>query len=280
MKIVIAVPCREDEPAVGETVRSVAASTARLVADGDDVRIVVCVNGSDPANGPARAALDGLDVGVAIEVVELAVASKTAAWNRLRQEDADITVFADADITVDADAIPALVDALRDGRFAAAAGRQRHVVPETLAGQVAAVPHRLRWGGLLGTLYAARTASLPDRMPDVLLDDAWLFGTIGPDRIASVGDATATVRLAATWRDLWRQRVRAEAGKAQLRKLGVELAPPPTELSPVGVVRSYPAREWPLVAVLYVVKLAARVRARFGGQRWRPAVSTKPRPDN
>ena len=279
MKVVLAVPCHEDEPSVEATVRSLAASAAGVRRGGDDIRLVVCVNGRDPSNSRARRALRGLDVGIPMEVTELAVPSKTAAWNRLRAEDADIIVFADADISVEPVAVPALVDALRDERYDAAAGTQRHIIPTSVAGRVAAIPHRLRWGGLLGTLYAARTRSLPERMPDVLLDDAWLFGTIGANRIARVADATATVRLAATWRDLWRQRVRAEAGKVQLRKLGVELAAPPKELSPLGVARNYPAREWPLVAALFVVKVAARVRSRFAGDRWRPAASTKARPE-
>lgn len=275
MRIVVAIPCHETEPAVAATVRSLAGSARGLIAAGHDVRIVVCVNGADPARSPAAAALRDLDAGVALSVVELGEPSKPAAWTRLRAEPADITVFADADIEVEPGALPALVAALADPSVRAAAGGQRHVVPRTAAGRVAAVPHRLEWGGLLGTLYAARTDALPAAMPPVLLDDAWLFGHLGGEHVARVPEAAASVVLPATWRDLWRQRVRAEGGKEELRRLGVPLAAPPPEISGWRVLTAYPVREWPYVAALAAVKVAARLWSRRAGDRWRPATSTK-----
>lgn len=280
LQVVVGVLCHEAEPAVAATVGALARAGRPLVEAGHAARVVVCVNGSAPERSPAARALaalgDHVD-GVPLAVLTLPVASKPAAWTRLRAEPADVTVFADADIDVGADALIALVDAVTgDEPTVLAAAGQTHVVPPTLAGRVAAVPHRLRWGGLLGTLYAARTADLPAEMPAVLLDDAWLFGSIGADRVRRVDRATASVTLAGTWRDLWRQRVRAEAGKRQLAALGVPLAAPPGDLSPTGVLRAYPVREWPLVAALFAVKVAAALRARVGRtDRWRLATSTK-----
>ncbi|HZN14715.1 MAG TPA: glycosyltransferase family 2 protein [Acidimicrobiales bacterium] len=268
MTVIVAIPCHEDEPVVDATVRSV-------MADAPGTRVVVCINGRDPANSVAQRALRGL----AIDVIHLDVASKPAAWTRLRQEDAAIIVFIDADVTLEGGSIAALVDALSDEQAVIAAAGQRHDPPTSLAERVASVPHRLEWGGLLGTLYAARTAALPAEMPgEILLDDAWLWAVVGPDRIVRVEEAIAVVRRASTFRDLWRQRVRAEAGKRQLTAIGLPLAPPAQDASIGGAIRAYPAREWPLVALLTGVKIAARLRARVGPPRWLPAVSSKTRP--
>ena len=202
------------------------------------------------------------------------VASKPAAWNLLRAEPADIHVFADADITVNPGALPTLIRALDAPGVAAATGVQDHVGDGPVA-RTANVPHRLAWGGLLGTLYAAHTDALPDEMPEVILDDAWLFAAIGADWVVQVREAVARVKLPTRWRDLWRQRVRAERGKAQLKKLDLPLAKSPTQASALRVWRAYPVAEWPYVAMLAGIKAAASVRGRFGPPTWDLAESTK-----
>jgi hypothetical protein len=207
----------------------------------------------------------------------LEVGSKPAAWNVLRHEPADVHVFADADVIVNAWALPALVDAVAAKGVVAAAAKQDHL-GEGLVAHVALVPHRLEWGGLLGTLYAVRSDALPDAMPgEVLLDDAWLFAQLGAQgRLEQVPLATATVQLPTRWRDLWRQRVRAEAGKRQLRALGLPMAEPPRESTSIyRTLVAYPPREWPYVATLAVVKLAAALQARRGHPEWKLATTTK-----
>ena len=269
-RVVIAVPCHRDEPALARTLDSLAASAARLECEW---RIVVCVNGRESAHSPAADAVR--ERGATLRLLD--TGSKPGAWSVLRHEPADIHVFADADVVVNAWALPALVDAVQAKGVVAAAAKQEHV-GEGLVAHVARTPHRLAWGGILGTLYAARTEELPDEMaPDVLLDDAWLFARLSSrGRVEQVPLATATVRLPTRWRDLWRQRVRAEAGKQQLRALGLPMAPPPPEATSLyRTLVAYPPKEWPYVAALAVVKFAAARRARAGVVDWKPATSTK-----
>ena len=274
MRVVIGIPCHRDEPGIARTLASLAASAARLE---HEWRIVVCVNGPDSAASPAAAAVRAADASSRVTLRLLDVGSKPAAWTVLRHEPADVHVFADADVTVNAWALPALVDAVSAAGVVAAAARQEHLGDGVVA-HVARVPHRLEWGGILGTLYAARSDALPDEMRrDVLLDDAWLFAQLGSKgRVEQVKLATATVQLPTRWRDLWRQRVRAEAGKQQLRALGLPMAEPAAETKSVyRTLVAYPPREWPYVAALAAVKLAAALRARRGRSEWKLATSTK-----
>jgi len=271
-RIVVGVPCHRDEPGIVRTVASLAESAERLA---DPVRIVVCINGADPGDGAAAAALRD-NPGLAI-VRLLDEASKPAAWTALRDEPGDVHVFADADITVNKWALPALVDGLDERDVVATAAKQQHE-GEGVVAHVAAVPHRLAWGGLLGTLYAAKTEALPVEMPlDVLLDDAWLFAQLGgAGRVAQAPLAIATVQLPTRWRDLWRQRVRAEAGKQQLTSMGLPLAAPPKETTSIyRTLVAYPPREWPFVAALAGIKFFAARRARKGYGEWKLATSTK-----
>ncbi len=271
-RVVIVVPCHRDEPGIARTVASLAESAARLE---HDWRIVVCVNGPDSARGPAAEALRNCDVPVTVRLLN--IGSKPAAWNVLRHEPADVHVFADADVLVNNWALPVLIDAVLTNGVVAAAAKQEHL-GHGLVAHIARIPHRLAWGGLLGTLYAARTDALPDDMPtDVLLDDAWLFAQLSAaGRTEQVPLATATVQLPTRWRDLWRQRVRAEAGKQQLAALNLPTAPPPTGATSIyRALVAYPPKEWPFVAALAGVKFFAARRARRGAVEWKPAESTK-----
>lgn len=268
-RVVIAVPCYRDEPGIARTVASLIDSAQRLECEW---QLVVCVNGPDAAHSPAATALAGSNVVVRL----LDVGSKPGAWNVLRHEPADVHVFADADVTVNKWAIPALVDALTPGVVATAA-KQEHL-GDGLVARVARIPHRLAWGGILGTLYAVRTEALPDSMPaDVLLDDAWLFAQLqDKGRLEQVTLATASVQLPTRWRDLWRQRVRAEGGKQQLVALGLPMAQPPKEATSIyRTLVAYPPKDWPLVAVLAGLKFFAARKARRDGVEWKPATSTK-----
>lgn len=271
-RIVIGVPCHRDEPGIARTVASLAESAERL---DDPWRIVVCVNGQDPGNGAAAAALRAEPGRAVVRLLD--VASKPAAWNALRDEPGDVHVFADADVTVSKWALPALIDGLDAPGVVATAAKQAHV-GNGLVAHIARVPHRLDWDGLLGTLYAVKTAALPPEMPtDVLLDDAWLFAHLGAaGAVAPTPLAVATVQLPTRWRDLWRQRVRAEAGKQQMQQLGLPMATPPKEATSVyKTLVAYPPREWGHVAALAAIKFFAARRARKGYGDWKLATSTK-----
>jgi hypothetical protein len=271
-RVVICVPCHRDEPGIARTVASLSESAERLE---QPWRIVVCINGVDPGNGPAADAMRADPGRASVRLLE--VASKPAAWTALRDEPADIHVFADADITVNKWAIPALVDGLDEPDVVATAAKQEHLGEGTVA-RVARIPHRLAWGGLLGTLYAAKTSALPEVMPEgVLLDDAWLFANLTQERrVAQMPLAVATVQLPNRWRDLWRQRVRAEAGKQQMQELGLPLAPPPKEMSSLyRTLVAYPPGDWAYVATLAGIKYFAARRARKGDVDWKLATSTK-----
>lgn len=271
-RIVVAIPCHRDEPGIARTVAALEASAERL---DHPWRIVVCINGEDPGNGPAAAAMREHKGHGLVRLLE--VASKPAAWNALRDEPADIHVFVDADVTVNNWAIPALVDALDAPGVVGSAAKQAHLGDGVVA-RVAGIPHRLAWGGILGTLYAAKTESLPQEMPvDVLLDDAWLFAQLtAKGEVVQVPLAIATVQLPTRWRDLWRQRVRAEAGKQQMVALGLPMAAAPKEATSIyRTLIAYPPKDWAYVAALAGIKIAAARRARKGYSGWKLATSTK-----
>lgn len=273
MRVVAAVPCHSDEPAVGRTVADLSDDLAGF----DAARIVVCVNGVGARTSPAAAALAEVP---GVEVRFLEQPSKAAAWNLLRQEAADVTVFSDADVRIAPGSVAALLDALEAHPDAVlASGAQRPAAPDSMAGRAASVPFKLRWQGVAGTLYAARTEWLPEMPSDVILDDAWLWAAAsarGEGAIVPVPQAVATFRPAASWRDLWRQRLRAEAGKRQLRSWDVSLAPAPEAARPsIAFLRTYSPRELPAVAALAGIKVAASVWSRLRPPTWGTAPTTK-----
>lgn len=260
--VVGVVPCYERDAGVSLTVASLREQMER---------VVVCVNGESPADSPAARELAGSGA----EVVLLTPGSKPKAWARLRQVEADILVFCDADAIVEPGAVAAMVRALEDDPDLAVAAAEQHFEPPTsLPGRVAAVPFRLSFTGIAGPLYAGRRDLLPTEVPELYLEDAWLTEHLG-DRVRRVPGAASRIRMPETWSDLWTQRVQTAAARRTLREMGVVLPPGPPGLTPTTVVRTYPVGEWPAVAILAVVKLAAMVRARLGPVRKRSPASTK-----
>ena len=273
MRVVAAVACHRDEPGVARTVGDLSDDLGRF----DAARIVVCVNGRGSKTSPAAAALAEVP---GVELRFLEEASKPAAWNVLRKEPADVTVFSDADVRITPGSVAALVEALEEHPDAVlASAAQRPADAESAAARAASVPFKLSWRGVAGTLYAARTEWLPEMPADVILDDAWLWAAanaMGEGCIVSVPEAVATFRPASSWRDLWRQRLRAEAGKRQLKSWGVQLAPPPAASRPsVATLRTYSPTELPSVAALAGIKLAASVWSRLRPPTWGTAPTTK-----
>ncbi|HUR48109.1 MAG TPA: glycosyltransferase [Acidimicrobiales bacterium] len=273
MRVVAAVACHRDEPGVARTVADLSDGLGQFEA----ARIVVCVNGLAARTSPAATALAEVP---GVELRFLEQPSKAEAWNVLRREVADVTVFSDADVRITPGSVAALVEALEEHPDAVlASAAQRPSEPESPAARAASSPFKLTWQGVAGTLYAARTEWLPEMPADVILDDAWLWAAasaMGEGCIVSVPDAVATFRPASSWRDLWRQRLRAEAGKRQLRSWGVRLAPAPDAARPSWTtLRTYSPRELPAVAALAAVKLAASGWSRLRQPDWGTAPTTK-----
>ena len=273
MRVVAAVPCHRDEPAVARTLADLSDSLAQL----DGARLVVCINGPGAKTSPAATAVAEVP---GAEVRFIDKASKPAAWNLLRSEPADVTVFSDADVRIEPGSVPALVDALEEHPDAVlASAAQRPEAVASLPSRVAAIPFKLAWGGVAGTLYAARTEWLPQMPDDVILDDAWLWAAasaMGEGAVVRVPEAIATFRPASSWRDLWRQRLRAEAGKRQLRSWNVRLAPAPKASRPsTATLRTYRPTELPAVAALAAIKLGAAIWSKFRQPEWGTSPTTK-----
>lgn len=276
--VVVGVPCHRDEPGVARTARQLLEQLDGM----DGARVVVCVNGADPESSPAAASLRTVAAqDRRLEVVLLDQASKPAAWNRLRAEPATVSVFCDADVELEPGSVRALVTALEQAPASTvlAAAAQRPREGGGFFAGVARVPFRLDWGGVAGTLYAARTEWLPEMPEGVLLDDAWLWAQaadMGEGAVLRVPAAEAVFTPAQRLGDLWRQRRRAEAGKRQLTAWGLDLAPEPAGGRPgLATLQAYPLRDWPAVAALAGIKLAAAVWSRLRPAEWGTAPSTK-----
>lgn len=273
MRVVAAVPCHRDEPAVARTLADLSDNLAQF----DGARLVVCINGPGAKTSPAATAVAEVP---GVEARFIDQASKPAAWNLLRSEPADVTVFSDADVRVEPGSVAALVEALEEHPDAVlASASQRPEAAASRAARVATVPFKLKWGGVAGTLYAARTEWLPQMPDDVILDDAWLWASasaMGEGAIVHVPEAVAIFRPASSWRDLWRQRLRAEAGKRQLRAWGVRMAPAPKASRPsAATLRAYAPTELPAVAALAAIKLGASIWSKSRQPTWGTAPTTK-----
>jgi hypothetical protein len=241
-RVTLAVPCRTDEPALGRTLAAAwAAWQAVPQSRRGALEVLVCLNGEAPSR-PAVEELRGFArlLGVALREVDLDAPAghppgagpgptvtalrtrrhgKAQAWNALRQHAAGATMlFMDADVSFAADAFGLLLTALDEHPDAMlASGRTACAPRPTLFESVMAVPYAVDFPNLSPQLYAARTSMLPARMPDNLLDpEHWLELTVGADRIVRAPRARVVIRLPATLRDFFRQRVRIEMAKVQL----------------------------------------------------------------
>ena len=249
-RVTLAVPCRTDEPALGRTAAAAwAAWQAAPQSRTSALEILVCLNGEAPArpaleelrevarllgvtlrdvdlDAPAGAAR-GPDPGSAVVALRTRRQGKAPAWNALREyASGGTTLFMDADVSFAADAFGLLLTALDTEPDAVLASGKTVCAPRpTLFEGVMAVPYRVDFPNLSPQLYAARTTELPARMPDNLLDpEHWLELTVGADRIVRVPQARVVIRLPATVRDFFRQRVRIEMAKVQLAAEHPQLA--------------------------------------------------------
>jgi len=306
--VTLAVPCRTDEPAVGRTLAAAWDSwRAAAQVRPRDLEILVCLNG----DAPPRPVLEQLRAfarplgitpreidldtpvqpevarGPVPEVIALATRQhgKAPAWNALRRYARGSTLlFMDADVSFAPDVFGLLLAALDAHPTAAlASAKTACAARRTLFEGVMAAPYGVDFPNLSPQLYAGRASMLPTQMPDNLLDpEHWLELTVGADRIVRAPGARVVVRVPATLRDFFRQRVRIEMAKVQLAAEHPHLAgrgavqPGPGDvvraLGPAGVLR---------LGVYLALREAAHAvaRRRYGrghtADLWPQAGSTK-----
>lgn len=287
--ITIAVPCRSDEPGLSRTLETLAEAARSLEERGHEVSFAVCVNGP---NGPAHGAAEAFRAGSGrgrMSVFDLEKADKAAAWNRLRGAcETEWILFCDADVEPAPDALLRLAESLetRPDAVVATARLEPDLSGASMVARAAALPHRFDFGVVRGPLYLLRADAL-SRMPDgLLLEDAWLSAELsarGTGSVLSVWSAVVRYRPAQTLADYFRERLRTEAGKIQIR---AERARRDVEHTPIA---RYPwehflaelgPREWPLVGLNLGVRFVARAWAELAARRgrrveWTPVESSK-----
>lgn len=279
-RVTLGIPARADE---GDLPGALASLTASAAHAGLAYEIVVAVNG--PGEGaPAEAGVAGwaAAAGVTLErgadgrgsgapqlrLLRLATASKVAAWNAIRAAArAPLIVFADADVRVAPSAIGRLLARLDAAPELVLVGAREAPVlgpRASVAARLAALPYRFPFANVPGRLYALRAAAAPAELPaHVLHEDAYLTIRLGRTRFAKDDTAVVYFQPPATWREYARDRVRNEVAKLQLARDFPELlahhgvSPYPWRAL-VGGLRP---REYPLLMLLALVRLAARARA-------------------
>jgi hypothetical protein len=304
MTLTLAIPCRTDEPALGRTLDEAWSNAAEA---GVAVTTLVCLNGASPgecaaARAIAAAALRGgralrtvdLDAAprggtdaAAGDVIVLATArsGKAVAWNLLRDRVAtELVVFLDADVALGPGAIARLLAALTREPGAIVASPKTACAPrDTAFERIMAAPYGVDFPNLSGQLYAARTAGLPTRMPEDLIEpERWLELAVGREHVVRDPAARVIVRLPGTLRDFYRQRIRIEMGKVQIERAYPDLLPrgnPQPRLR--AALRALPLAELVRLGVYLVLRESAHLvaRRRYGRQStqaaWVQATSTK-----
>lgn len=278
--VTLAVPCKSDEPSVARTLEALWMCARLLEKRGHAVRFSVCVNGmrgSAALEQVERFARTASGAG-RTDVLVTERADKATAWNRLRAAcDTPWIAFCDADVEPAPEALVHLAEALesRPEAIVATARLEPDLAGAGWVARAAALPHRFDLGVVRGPLYLMRSSAVL-RMPEgLLLEDGWLsaeIGSRGPGAVLSVWSAVVRYRPAATLADYFRERLRTEAGKIQIRaerrRRGVPNGPIaryPWE----WMLRSVGPREWPLAALNLGVRGVARVAAEIAAWRGR-----------
>jgi hypothetical protein len=241
MRVMLAVPCRTDEPALGRTLELAWASWCDVASGrARGLDLFVCLNGPGAgaaaleqlrafvrARGTALIEIDA-DRGQAAPLADAPLvaavwrtqrAGKAAAWTLLRQRGrAPQALFLDADVSFGRDAFGCLLAGLDAVPGAALASARTACAPRaTTFERIMAAPYGVEFPNLSPQLYAARVAALPSSMPDDLIEpERWLELVLGPSRVVRLPSIEVVVRLPGTLADFFRQRVRIEMGKVQL----------------------------------------------------------------
>lgn len=242
--VTLAVPCRTDEPELGHTLAAAWASwlAARQRGEARALELLVCLNGRAPEGSPALRDLEAFartagaplaradaDAGAALPPLDGPVTAvalitrregKAIAWNVLRAvARGDVVVFLDADVAFSADVVGRLLSLLAAHPDAVLASPKTTCAPRPTAFErIMAAPYAIDFPNLSGQLYAARRAGLPATMPEDLIEpERWLELVVGAAHVVRDPAALVAVRLPGTLRDFFRQRIRIEMGKVQLR---------------------------------------------------------------
>jgi hypothetical protein len=126
-----------------------------------------------------------------------------------------------------------------------------------------------------------------ERMPEgLLLEDGWLSARLGNDALRTVADAEVRFHPPTTLADYFRERMRTEAGKLQIRdqRRDEGRAQQPIARYRVGaMLTTLGVADVPLVAVNLGVRCVARALAELAARRgqsvaWTPVSSSKPHP--
>jgi hypothetical protein len=148
------------------------------------------------------------------------------------------------------------------------------------------LPYRFDFQVVGGRLYVMRAAAV-ERMPEaLLLEDGWLSARLGNDALRTVRDAEVRFRPASTVADYFRERLRTEAGKIQIRAERASEGQPQRPIARYrwrAMLASFGPADLPLVALNLGVRFAARAVAEIAARRgrrirWAPVVSSKPQP--
>ncbi len=305
--VALAVPCRTDEPALARTLRQAWSSWQAGPAATRALSVVVCLNGEA---GDGRALLDVRAFAAAHDVVPLLLdadtdalaarpargplviaalctrrAGKAIAWNLLRRWVQEPTIlFMDADVSFRPVTFGLLLDALEASPGTVLASGRTTCAPRGgWFERVMAVPYGVEFPNLSPQLYAARRDGLPAAMPENLLDpERWLELTLGAEHITRVPDASVTIRLPATLRDFFWQRVRIEMGKVQLAAEHPQLAGRGTQQpAAADVLRQLGPADLSRLGVYLALRRAVHAVARRwyaqgrAGDVWRQPASTK-----
>jgi hypothetical protein len=297
--ITIAVLCRFDEPALARTLDGLVAAGERLARAGHEVRYAICVNGPGEAAALVAArAFVAREGDARVQLIVDPRPDKARAWNLVRAGcTTPLLAFCDADVDVAPDALALLVAALeREPTIALASARQvpmlrRHVdgtdeARATLVARAAALPYRFDFQVVGGRLYVMRAAAV-ERMPEaLLLEDGWLSARLGNDALLTVRDAEVRFRPPSTVADYFRERLRTEAGKIQIRAGRASEGRPQRPIARYrwrAMLAALGPADLPLVALNLGVRFAARGVAEIAARRgrripWAPVVSSKPQP--
>ena len=302
--VTLAIPCRTDEPDLGRTLDE---AWARFAEAHIPVATMVCLNGPGPDGCRARRDLEvhaqrsgrvvrSIDVDAeradiasadpdTVLVLRTARAGKAIAWNLLRERLAtEVVAFLDADVALGAAAVERLLHALaRESAAVLVSPKTTCARRATVFEGIMAAPYGVDFPNLSGQLYAARTAGLPARMPEDLIEpERWLELEVGRARMVREPEALVVVRLPGTLRDFYRQRIRIEMGKIQIEREYPELArrgnPQPRLRT---TIRSLSAGRLVQLALYLVLRESAHAvaRRRYGRRTtaavWVQATSTK-----
>lgn len=231
----IVIPAHNEAAIIGNVLRVLVDEAAP-----GEFEVVVACNGCTDDTARIASGFAG------VKVVELAEPSKIAALNA--GDDAATAfprIYLDADIAVSVDSLRAVVDALKCRAPAAAPlpvlntlhcsqGSRAYFEIFSLLGYV---KHHSIGAGMYGLSEAGRRRF--DKFPDVIGDDAYVYGLFQDEERYNPPGATFTIRAPRTLRAVYRRQVRIALGNLQLKARGHQVSsPPPTWLA---VVRANPS---------------------------------------